>query len=101
MTSISVRCRDVAPALTPDASFNNCINCFEFIARGGIMGWAAEAAALPKSSSCGIRPIDRQEVTDNRFLGTDMVGQHLALQVGVGVGDPLVLAKMFSPRIPP
>jgi len=61
----------------------------------------ATEAALPfvlmLVSLCSTWPIDRQEMTDDRLFGSDMVGQNLALQVGVGIGNPLVLAKVLGP----
>ncbi len=88
MVSLYAEFWDVHPAawvsFAPTALFNNCINCFEFIAPIDIMERAAEAAA-PFFNLRSARPIDCQEVADNRLLRADMVGQHLALKVGVCV----------------
>ena len=44
-------------------------------------------------------PIDRQEVTNDGFVRTNVVGQNLSLHVCIGVGNPLVLAEVLSPGV--
>lgn len=47
--------------------------------------------------SSGTGPIDGQEMAHDRPFRTGVIGENLALQIGIGIGDPLVLAKMFRP----
>lgn len=43
------------------------------------------------------KTIDGQEVADDRLFRPGVIGKHLALQIGVGIRHPLVLAKMLGP----
>lgn len=41
------------------------------------------------------RPVDRQEMANNRPVGTRVVGKYLGLEVGIGLRNPFVLAQVL------